>query len=284
MPNILSFDIEEWFHPEIFHGRFSSREWDKLESRVVGNTERILNFLEGKRLEATFFILGWVAEKYPHLVEQIDRAGHEIASHGFSHDMITRLNPEQFRKEIRRSLQILNSLSSNPVIGFRAPTFSITRQTLWALPILLEEGIRYDSSVYPIVHDRYGIPDAPTEPYVIYQNQAARLWEFPMSVVRIAGWNLPLGGGGYLRLYPKTLTSLLLTIARRQNRQLIVYAHPWEIDPETPQVSLNVLGRFRHYHNLEKFLDRLDWITDVVKFTSFRQAYRQVEMAETSVV
>ncbi len=283
MANILSFDIEEWFHPEIFYGRFSPRQWESLESRVVPGTERILRFLEKKRLEATFFILGWVAEKFPQLVAAIDQAGHEIATHGFSHHMINRLSPEQFRDEIRRSVSILNSLSSSPVIGFRAPTFSITRQTMWALPILLEEGIRYDSSVYPIVHDRYGIPDAPTRPHIIYRSETARLWEFPMTVVTIAGWNVPLGGGGYLRLYPRALTRMLVSLAHRQHRDLIVYAHPWEMDPGIPRLSLGLLGRIRHYHNIENFLERLDWMTDIAPFTSFRRVYSQLEKAEIPV-
>lgn len=270
--NILSFDIEEWFHPEIFSGRFPQTEWNHLEERVVRNTTAILEFLDKKQLKATFFFLGWVAEKYPDLVRQAVKGGHEIATHGYAHLMITRLTPEEFREDLRRSLEVLNSLSDHPVRGFRAPTFSITRKTLWALPILLEEGIRYDSSIFPIIHDRYGIPDAPREPYVVYSQGEDQLIEYPMTTVRLGKYNLPCGGGGYFRLYPFQLTLNLMKKCHKEERPIIFYAHPWEIDRGLPKVDLGLVGRLRHYSGISKFLDRLDRITDLFPFTSFRDA------------
>ena len=271
--NILSFDIEEWFHPEIFNGRFSQNRWNELESRVVESTEEILNFLAKKNLNATFFFLGWVAEKYPELVQAAVHGGHEIASHGYSHAMISQMTPEAFRMDLRRSLQVLNALSPEPVVGFRAPTFSVTRETLWALPIMLEEGIRYDSSVFPIYHDRYGIPDAPRDPYVIYEEGAESLLEFPMTTVKVGPLNMPCSGGGYFRLLPFSLTRWLMKRCENESRAIIFYAHPWEFDSGLPRVDLGKLGTLRHYSGISQFLNRLDMLTDLFPFTTFRHAY-----------
>ena len=270
--NILSFDIEEWFHPEIFSGKFPAHTWNSLESRVQKNTEIILNFLSRKGLKATFFFLGWVAEKYPQLVLETAREGHEIASHGYGHSMITKLSPEEFRKDLRRSLQILNSLSNHPVEGYRAPTFSVTKQTLWSLPIMFEEGIRYDSSVFPIYHDRYGIPDAPRKAYVIYKGEEGDIWEYPMTTVRLGNFNFPCSGGGYFRLYPFQLSLGLMRRCQREERPIVFYAHPWEFDSGLPKVKLSLLGSVRHYRGISKFLERLNVITDHFHFTSFKDA------------
>ncbi len=272
MMNILSFDIEDWFHPEVFDGRFPMDTWDRLESRVERNTEIILTFLQRKRLTATFFILGWVAEKYPQLVKTIADEGHEIACHSYSHTMITKLTPESFREELRRSLSVLRDVSGQPVVGFRAPTFSVVKQTLWALPIMFEEGIRYDSSIFPIIHDRYGIPDAPREPFVIYQNAAGSLIEYPMTTVKLLGFNFPFGGGGYFRLYPFWLSRQLMKKCVQEGRPIIFYAHPWEFDTDLPKVDLNFLSKIRHYTGIKKFIDRLDAVTDMFPFTAFRDA------------
>lgn len=273
--NILSFDIEEWFHPEIFAGRYSPKQWNSLESRVVGGTELIFNFLAKKKLKATFFFLGWVAEKYPALVKTAVEEGHEIGSHGFSHRMVTRMSPEEFRADLQKSLVVLNNLSDRPVRGFRAPTFSITQKSLWALPILLDAGIRYDSSVFPIYHDRYGIPDAPIQPYPIYQREDDVLTEFPMTTVRFGKYNFPCSGGGYFRLFPFTLSLKLMKRCQRERRTIIFYAHPWEFDTGLPKINLGFLGKMRHYKGIDKFLQRLDIITDMFPFTSFREAYPQ---------
>ncbi len=271
--NILSFDIEDWFHPEIFAGKFPREMWDQLEGRVKRNTEIILNFLNRKKLKATFFYLGWIGEKYPELVTQTAREGHEIASHGYAHVMLNKMSKEEFRADLLRSLEILNSLSEHPVEGFRAPTFSITKKTLWALPIMYEAGIRYDSSVFPIYHDRYGIPEAPREPYLIYTNGQDGIWEYPMTTVQVGRLNLPFGGGGYFRLYPFSFSLYLMKKCQREGRAIMFYAHPWEFDTELPRVKLGLFGHVRHYTGIKKFLERIDRVTDMFPFTSFREAF-----------
>ncbi|NOX36474.1 MAG: DUF3473 domain-containing protein [Calditrichaeota bacterium] len=272
--NILSFDIEDWFHPEIFDGRFPMETWERLESRVERNTDIILEFLQRKKMTATFFILGWVAERYPELVRRIAREGHEIGSHLFSHKMITKMTPEEFKEELERSLKVLNQLAEGPVIGFRAPTFSITKKTLWALPIMYRAGIRYDSSVFPILHDRYGIPDSPRKPYVIYRDEQGKggIIEFPMTTVRFLTLNFPLGGGGYFRIYPFWFSRLLMKRCEAEDIPIIFYAHPWEFDKNLPRVNLNFVGKIRHYTGIKKFLERLDRLTDAFEFTSFEKS------------
>jgi len=272
MINVISFDIEDWFHPEVFEGRFPLETWPSLEGRVQRNTEIILNFLQRKKLKATFFFLGWIAEQYPELVKNVAAEGHEIASHGYSHTMITKLTPEAFRNELRRSLGILRELSGQPVVGFRAPTFSVVKETMWAIPIMFEEGIRYDSSIFPIHHDRYGIPDAPREPFIIYQKDGERLIEFPMTTVKLFGFNFPFGGGGYFRLYPFWLSRALMKKCVREGRPIIFYAHPWEFDTQLPKVDLNFLSKYRHYTGIKKFIERLNIVTDMFEFTAFRDA------------
>ena len=272
MKNILSFDIEEWFHPEMFAGRFPNSEWDKLESRVKISTEIILNFLSRKNLKATFFFLGWVAEKYPELVTWAVRDGHEIATHGYDHIMVNKMSPEEFRMDLRKSIQVLNALSEKPVVGFRAPTFSITNKTLWALPIMHEEGIRFDSSVFPIHHDRYGIPDAPRHPYQIFDAEDGGIVEYPMTTVRYGSYNLPVGGGGYFRLYPLQMSLTLMKRCEKEGRPIMYYAHPWEFDVDQPKVDLGFPAKLRHYMGISKFLHRLDVITDRFPFTSFEHA------------
>ena len=269
--NILSFDIEDWFHPETFDSRFRLEIWNKLESRVQKNTELILNFLLRKNLKATFFFLGWVAEQCPDLVKDTVSGGHEIASHGYSHTRINKLSRAKFKEELKRSIEILSSISGK-IKGFRAPTFSLTSNTLWALPILSELGISYDSSVYPTYHDRYGIPAAPPNPFIIYKNGKDPLVEFPMSTVEFFRFKFPFGGGGYFRLYPLWLSLKLMRMCQRRNRPIIFYAHPWEFDLDNPKVDLPVIKRYRHYNGISKFLNRLDKITDLFSFTSFENS------------
>lgn len=269
--NILSFDIEDWFHPEIFGSRFRLENWNKLESRVQKNTELILDFLSEKNLKATFFFLGWVAEQCPNLVKDALSGGHEIATHGYSHTRINKLSRTQFKEELKLSIEILSSISGT-VKGYRAPTFSVTSSTLWALPILSELGIKYDSSVYPIYHDRYGMPASPPNPFVIYENGNDVIIEFPMSTVELLKFKFPFGGGGYFRIYPLWLSLKLMRMCQRQNRPIIFYAHPWEFDLNHPRVDLPTIKRYRHYYGISKFLDRLDRITDVFSFTSFEKS------------
>lgn len=218
MQNIMSIDVEDWFHPEALKSFFNSSDWEKLESRVTKNTRKLLELLEKYNVKATFFILGWVAEKYPELIQKIDELGHEIASHGYSHKMITQMNQTEFEEDLCKSLEILENIIQKKIIGFRAPTFSITEETKdWALPILYKYGIQYDSSVYPIHHDRYGIATAPRDQFVIYENGKDNIIEFPLSTLRISGFNMPFGGGGYLRLYPLFITKYFISKLNNEN-------------------------------------------------------------------
>jgi polysaccharide deacetylase family protein (PEP-CTERM system associated) len=255
--NALSVDVEDYFQVSAFDGHVARERWDGLESRVCRNTERLLEIFDEASVRATFFVLGWVAERHPSLVRAIALAGHEIASHGYGHGLVYDMTPGQFREDVRRAKALLESLSGMPVLGYRAPSYSITRDSLWALDVLASEGHMYDASIFPIHHDRYGIPDAPRHAHARSVAHGT-IWEFPGSTVRVAGQNLPIGGGGYFRLLPYGWTRRgIERVNRVEARPVMFYLHPWEIDPEQPRIAASVLSRFRHYRNLEKTEGRL---------------------------
>ena len=256
MIHALSFDIEEHFQVLAFDCPARRRHWDTLGSRVEQNTQAILSLLDRQDIKATMFILGWVAERHPALIKEIAAAGHEIASHGYAHELLTMLSPEKFREDVRRGKGILEDLVGQAVLGYRAPTFSITRETEWALPVLVEEGFAYDSSIVPIVHDYYGIPGANPFRHV-RKTKAGDLWEMPPSTCRWCGLQVPVGGGGYFRLFPYNVSRYFLKKIESQDHPLILYFHPWEIDPHQPKMNGSWLSRFRHYRNLDKTYDRL---------------------------
>jgi polysaccharide deacetylase family protein (PEP-CTERM system associated) len=249
--NALTVDVEDYYHVSAFEQDVQRDHWDQYASRVVGSTGRLLELLGRHGVQATFFVLGWVAERHPQLVRDLYAAGHEVGSHGYWHRLIYRQSVDEFRQDVRRSRQVLEDAIGAPVTTYRAPSFSITRQSQWALQVLVEEGFLVDSSVFPIYHDRYGIPGAQPRIHSI-ATPAGPLWEFPPSVVRWAGLTLPIGGGGYFRLYPFWLTYRgLLRINRREHRPFMVYVHPWEIDPDQPRLGVGSrVSRFRHYVNL----------------------------------
>ena len=228
--HVLSVDVEEYFQSETFARAVPRSEWEGIPSRVEPSVDLLLERFAEARVRATFFILGWVAERHPGMVRRIAAQGHEIASHGWTHAPILRLDPAQFEDEVVRSRDLLESLGGQPVIGYRAPTFSVTRDTLWALPILARAGYRYVSSIFPVHHDRYGIPDAPLGAHT----RDAGLWELPLSVIDRGSFRLPFGGGGYLRMYPYALTRFGFRRLERMGRPGVVYVHPWEFDPGQP--------------------------------------------------
>jgi len=267
----LTFDVEEHFQVSAFESPMRRRHWDQFGSRVERNTERILDLLGKRDLRATFFVLGWVAERHPDLIRRIARGGHEVASHGYAHELITTQTPAQFREDVRRAKRTLEDLIGEPILGYRAPSFTITSETIWALPILVEEGHRYDSSVFPIFHDRYGLPGANPWCHRV-ETDARPLWEVPPSTVRIAGIQLPVAGGGYFRLYPFRLLHWLLTRVEATGHPLVMYLHPWELDPEQPKMSGPLLSRFRHYVNLHKTEDRLVRLLQGSCFGPIREA------------
>jgi polysaccharide deacetylase family protein (PEP-CTERM system associated) len=265
LKHCLSFDVEEHFQVSAFESPMRRRHWDVYESRVETNTSRLLDILARYEVKATFFILGWVAERFPQLVKQIASAGHEIASHGYGHELITTQTPCAFRDDIRKARTILEQLVSRPIFGYRAPSFSITKDTTWALPILAEEGYVYDSSIFPVLHDRYGIPTA--SPYVHQvRTESGVLWEVPPSVVNLFGLRIPAAGGGYFRLYPYILLRWLLRRIEAEDIPLVMYLHPWELDPDQPRMDGPLLSRMRHYLNLSRTEKRLNKLLDDFEF------------------
>ncbi len=270
--NALTVDVEDYYHVSAFEETVLRDHWDRYASRVVDNTRRLLERLARHEVQATFFVLGWVAERYPQLIRDIHGAGHEVGSHGYWHRLIYRQSADEFRQDLRQSRQVLEDAMGGPVTAYRAPSFSITRQSQWALEVLVEEGFQVDSSVFPIYHDRYGLPGAEPRIHPI-ATPAGTLWEFPPSVVKWAGCTLPIGGGGYLRLYPLWLTcGGLARINRREQSPFLVYVHPWEVDPSQPRLAGgSLVSRFRHYVNLGHTERKLDALLSRFRFGRLSQ-------------
>lgn len=255
--NAMTVDVEDYFHVSAFDGVLPRSNWDSIESRVVANTERILDIFQDTDVRATFFVLGWVAERYPGLVRRIAAAGHELASHGYAHRLVYDLTPSMFREDIRRSKIVMEQAAGVAVRGYRAPSYSVTPRSLWALDILIDEGFTYDASIFPIHHDRYGIPLSPRHAYRI-NRERGEILEAPASTVRWGPFNFPVAGGGYFRILPYEWTRWGISrINREEQRAAIFYIHPWEVDPDQPRLSGSLLSRFRHYRNLDKTEARL---------------------------
>jgi polysaccharide deacetylase family protein (PEP-CTERM system associated) len=265
MRNALSIDLEDWFCANNLG--INIAEWDLQEQRVIPSTNRLLELLAKHNVKATFFVLGWLAEREPDLIRSLEQAGHEIATHGYSHTMLTLMTPESFDADIERALQVTQACVQQPILGFRAPSFTVTANTLWALDILSKHGIQYDSSIFPIgFHPDYGLPDANLG---IHQIQG--LIEVPMSVAEVLGRKIPCSGGGYFRLMPYRLTTALMHQCNRQGRPVIFYLHPWEIDPDQPRQPLSWSKRLRHYVNLDKTLARLDRLIREFEFAPIKE-------------
>jgi polysaccharide deacetylase family protein (PEP-CTERM system associated) len=256
--NAMTIDVEDYFHVEAFASTIDRKDWDHLPQRVERNTERILDILAESDAQATFFVLGWIAQRHPALVRRIVADGHELASHGFNHMRIDRLSPEEFRADVQQSKRVLEDASGVAVRGYRAPTFSISRNSTWAHAILLEEGYRYSSSVYPRKHDLYGSPGAPRTPFAPLPGFV----EVPLTTIRIFRVDVPASGGGYFRLFPYRLTRWLVDRANSANgAPAVFYLHPWEVDPDQPrQHHAPLLSRFRHYLNLGLTERRLGYL------------------------
>lgn len=254
--NMMSVDVEDYFQVSAFEKRISRDDWDRLPCRVAQNTHHVLDLFSEFDVKSTFFVLGWVAERYPEIVRRIVDEGHELASHGYDHRRVTDLSPEEFRKDIIKSSAILEQIGGVKLKGYRAPSYSIVESNLWAHEILSECGFVYSSSVYPIKHDHYGIPDAPR---FKYRTTSPDLIEFPISTVRRFGRNFPAGGGGFFRLYPYAISKLAInTLHRKDGKASIFYFHPWELDSDQPKISgIPLKTRFRHYLNLDKTEDKL---------------------------
>jgi polysaccharide deacetylase family protein (PEP-CTERM system associated) len=251
MKNALTIDVEDYYHVSAFESVIPVDAWEGYESRVERNTMRFLEIFDAHSVKATFFVLGWVAERHPELVRTLAAQGHEVASHGYSHRRIYTQTPGVFRAETQRSKQLLEDCIGRPIRGYRAATYSITRQNLWALDILEEAGFAYDSSIFPIHHDLYGIPDYPRFCHRLETHPG--LVEFPLSTLRFGTKTLPIAGGGYFRLFPYAVTRCGIgQLNRRERQPAVVYLHPWEIDPGQPRIAASRLSRFRHYLNLDR--------------------------------
>ncbi|MBN1136103.1 MAG: DUF3473 domain-containing protein [Anaerolineae bacterium] len=268
MLNALSVDVEEHFQVSAFARAVRAEDWCAYESRVVQNTQQILDILAQHRLKATFFFVGWVAEQHPDLVRQVDSDGHEIATHGYAHRLVTNQTPEELAHDIKRSLDILEDIVGRKIVGYRAPSYSITPKTAWALDILSSFGLEYDSSIFPIHHDLGGFPGAPRHPYQIKKD----LWEFPLTTCRLWKWSLPVGGGGYLRLYPYPLTRWAIRQVNKDGIPAIVYVHPWEFDPDQPRIAgVSLRSRLRHYQNLNKTATKLSLLCRDFEFGPLKE-------------
>lgn len=271
MRHAMTIDVEDYFQVSAFENLVSVEDWGNMEVRVEANTDRMLALFDQHGAKATFFMLGWVAKRFPDLVKRIAEQGHEIASHGSMHQRASAQTPEQFRDDIRSAKHLLEDITSKEVLGYRAPSFSFTKQNQWVYEILAEAGHVYSSSVYPVVHDHYGIPDAPRFRY----KAPAGIDEIPLSTLPLFGKNLPISGGGYFRLYPYLLTQWAVSrFSRIENQPYIFYMHPWEVDPSQPKMEgASAKSRFRHYLNLNKVESRLTRLLKDFQWSSMADLY-----------
>lgn len=264
--NAMSIDVEDYFHANVFDGIVLRHHWETIESRVCANTDRLLQILSDAGVLSTFFVLGWVGNRFPELVRRIADLGHEIASHGFAHRRVYDQTRTAFREDVRRAKSVLEQAAGVQVGGFRAPSYSVTYRSMWALDVLVQEGYWYDASVFPIKHDRYGIPGAPRHPHVFGRQGIV---EVPASTVRINAFNLPVAGGGYFRLLPYAWTRWGISrLNRVEQRPAIFYLHPWELDWQQPRVQVGVVNRIRHYRNLKRTESRFRRLLQDFRFTT----------------
>ena len=278
----MTVDVEDYFHVAAFANVIQTQNWDNYPCRVERNTDTLLELFDTKNIKATFFVLGWVAERYPDIVKKIVAQGHELASHGYSHQLVYSQSPEVFQEETYKSKQILEEQGQQAVVGYRAASYSITAKSLWALDILADLGFTWDSSIFPIKHDNYGMPGSPERPYNIVTSSGAMITEFPLTTAKIGSLSVPAAGGGYFRQYPYFLSKFLFNRASlNQTRPQIFYLHPWEIDSAQPRVEgASMFSRFRHYTNLKRCLPRLERMIDDFPFTTVSDSILAVGVNE----
>jgi polysaccharide deacetylase family protein (PEP-CTERM system associated) len=275
--NVLSVDVEEYFHVEAFSGCVSPADWESYPSRVEAHTQKTLDLFAKHGVRATFFVLGWVARRFPRLAPQIGEAGHEIGCHGFAHKNIGRQTPEEFRTDVRTARELLRKQTGEPVLSYRAPSFSITPQTAWAMDILSEEGFLYDSSLFPVRRTGRGFPEAPRFPH---RHGRTGLFEFPPSTRRIGDLTIGIAGGGYLRFAPYPFTQKALRRINRVEKQPgMVYFHPWELDPDHPRIRAKLSSRIKHYGLLSGMERKIDRLLQDFKFTTLKDACEELGKA-----
>ncbi len=275
----LTVDVEDYFQVSAFENSISRSEWDNMPHRVSQNTHKILDIFGEYSLKSTFFILGWVAERYPDIVKRIADEGHEVCCHGYGHERITTLTPEKFKDDITSARKLLQDISGQAVEGYRAPSYTITKQTLWALDALIEAGFSYDSSIFPIYHDTYGIPGAKRFPHIL-ERENGSLKEFPPSTLEYSflgkKMTFPFSGGGYLRLLPVSFMSKAYKSLEKNNYPSTLYFHPWEIDPKQPRMEGSLKSRFRHYINLSRTEDKLRFLFERHSFAPMGTVLNEV--------
>jgi polysaccharide deacetylase family protein (PEP-CTERM system associated) len=282
--NAMTVDVEDYFHVIALANSIDRTQWDSMEYRVEASTYRLLDLFAQSGIKATFFVLGWVARRSSQLVREIHRAGHEIASHGMSHKLVYQQTPQEFAEETYAAKALLEDIIAAPVLGYRASTYSITRRSLWALDILAEAGFVYDSSIFPIHHDVYGIPNAPLEPTRLVTPKGASIIEFPMSTASMFGLRVPVSGGGYFRLLPYWLTRHGLSMLNRKGRPFIFYLHPWEVDPQQPRIRAGWKSRLRHYTNLHRCEERLRRLVSEFRFAPVREVLCREQVLDESML
>jgi polysaccharide deacetylase family protein (PEP-CTERM system associated) len=270
--NAFSVDVEDWYQVADFDAVIPFSDWDRYESRVARNTDVVLRLLDEAGCHGTFFVLTWNAERYPEIVRRIAAAGHEVATHGYAHRIVYEQTPEQFRADVERAKKTLEDITGEAVLGYRAPSFSFTKRSLWAPDVLLDLGFHYDSSVFPVRDSLYGMPDAERFPYVIRERDGRRLLEFPITTTEFLGRNLPLGGGGYLRVFPyQYMRWGMRRVNRQEGRSAVVYIHPWEVDPGQPRVkTAGKRGFSSHYVNLGRTEAKLRRLLRDFRFAPMR--------------
>jgi polysaccharide deacetylase family protein (PEP-CTERM system associated) len=264
--NILTVDVEDYFMVSAFSNIVKTDTWDHYSSRVERNTMRVLDILDKSGAKGTFFILGWIAERYPQIVKEIDRRGHEIGCHSYLHKLVYEMSSEDFKEDTVKAKDILENIIGKKIFGYRAPSYSITKKSFWALEVIREAGFIYDSSIFPIIHDRYGYPEFSRFPTVV-DTASGGILEIPLSTLRVLDKNIPVGGGGYLRLFPMVCTEWAIRrINEKEKEAAIVYFHPWEIDPKQPRLNGSDLSKFRHYTNIKKMERRIESLVGNFKF------------------
>ncbi len=280
--NAFSVDVEDWFQVSDFESQIRRRDWDRYESRVLASTRRLLALLRSHAVRGTFFILTWNAERWPALVEEIAADGHEIATHGYFHELVYELGRDGFQRDLERSIEILTRITGQPVAGYRAPSFSVTAKSLWALDVMLEAGLRWDSSVFPIADSLYGIPGAQRFPFVAHERDGECLIEFPMTTARVRQRNLPLGGGAYLRVLPYRYLHWGMRQVNAEGRPAVVYLHPWEIDPEHPRLRVTGKRGFSsHYLRLATMEKKLDRLLNDFRFAPISEVLEKLDLLQT---
>lgn len=279
MLNGMSVDVEEHFQVSAFDGVVPREAWDDIPSRVQDNTGRLLDLFDESGVKATFFVLGWLGDRYPQLVRAIADRGHEIASHGYSHRLVYEQDLEVFRREVELSRRILQDASGQAVDGYRAASFSIGQSNLEALDVLVEAGFSYDSSIYPVLHDRYGMPGAPRHIHALTTPRGHSLLEVPPTTMQLLGLTLPVAGGGYLRAYPAAVSRWAIRrLNDKEGWPAIVYVHPWEFDPEQPRIEAPLISRWRHYHGLRSTAVKMRQLLRRFRFGPIREVIRETDI------